>query len=91
MLNCCAIIYILKRRRSPELEKRKMKTITANKMKRVNLSKAEDGVVAFQMVEFVVSFFGNEIVSELDTKIMEDGSQVVIEGDGFIPTGYLVA
>lgn len=71
-----------------------MKTIVANKLARVENKDDEmlsQGIVAFQMVEFVISFFGSEIISNLDTKIMEDGRQIVIGGDGYIPDGYEVA
>jgi len=40
------------------------------------------GVIAFQVVEFTIDFYGKKIVSSHDTKIMQDGSQFVIEGDG---------
>ncbi len=68
-----------------------MKKITVNKMSRVEAPADGSGIVAFQMVEFVINFFGNEIISVLDTKIMEDGRQLVIDGDGYIPQGYEVA
>lgn len=71
-----------------------MKTIVANKLARVENKDDEmlsQGIVAFQIVEFVISFFGSEIISNLYTKIMEDGRQIVIGGDGYIPDGYEVA
>ena len=43
------------------------------------------------MVEYVIDYFGNKITGSLDTKIMSDGSQVVIDGDGYIPAGYEIA
>ncbi|QPB11390.1 hypothetical protein [Providencia phage Kokobel2] len=58
-----------------------------NKKTLVKLPEVDDGIVAFQMVEYVIDFFGNEISNTLDTKIMEDGRQIVIDGDGFIPAG----
>lgn len=67
-----------------------MKTITVNKMKRVEAPVDGINIVAFQMVEFVINFFGSKIVSVLDTKIMKDGRQIVIDGDGYIPQGYEV-
>jgi len=67
-----------------------MKTIKANKMKKVELAKAENGVVAFQLVEFVINFFGSEVVSVHDTKIMQDGRQFVIGGCGYIADGFEV-
>ena len=45
------------------------------------------GVVAFQLVKFTYKFFGSETVSILDTKIMKDGKQIVIDGDGFTAAG----
>lgn len=71
-----------------------MKAITVNKMTRVENTDAEmaaQGIVAFQLVEFVINFYGNETVSVHDTKIMQDGKQFVIGGCGFIPDGYEVA
>ena len=71
-----------------------MKKITVNKMNRVENTDAEmaaKGIVAFQMVEFVIDFFGSEIICNHDTKIMQDGRQLVIDGCGYIPEGYEVA
>lgn len=71
-----------------------MKTITTNKMKKVEATDREmikAGVVAFQLVEFIIDFFGSEIRTTHDTKIMQDGRQVVIGGCGYIPDGYEVA
>lgn len=70
-----------------------MKKITTNKMTRVENTDAEmaaKGIVAFQMVEFVINFFGNEITTMHDTKIMQNGDQFVIGGCGFIPEGFKV-
>lgn len=64
-----------------------MKAITFNKKTLVKLPAVDDGIVAFQMVEYVIDFFGNEIRNTLDTKIMEDGRQIVIDGDGLIKAG----
>ena len=64
-----------------------MRAITFNKKTLVKPPKVEDGIVAFQMVEYVIDFFGNEISNTLDTKIMEDGRQIVIDGDGFVKAG----
>lgn len=67
-----------------------MKTITTNKMAIVEAPEAEGGVVAFQLVEFVIDFFGTKIINIHDTRIMDDGRQFVIGGDGFIPHDYEV-
>ena len=48
------------------------------------------GIIAFQLVKFVVDFYGQKIESVHDTKIMKDGRQFVIGGDGFIPNEYEV-
>lgn len=71
-----------------------MKKITLSKMNVVENTDPDmlaEGIIAFQMVEFVIDFFGNEIVTRHDTKIMQDGSQFVIGGCGYIPEGYQVA
>jgi|LakMenE01Jun11ns_1017448.scaffolds.fasta_scaffold6305174_1 hypothetical protein len=43
--------------------------------------------IAFQLVEIVLSYYGNEQKFELDTKIMKNGDQIIIDGNGFIPAG----
>ena len=48
-------------------------------------------IEAFQMVEITISFFGKTLKSWHDTKILNDGRQIVINGDGFIPSGYEIA
>lgn len=69
-----------------------MKTITMNKKAKVEAPKEDQskGVMSYQVVEFVISYFGTEIVTEHDTKIEKDGRQTVIGGCGFIPHGYAV-
>lgn len=64
-----------------------MRAITYNKKTLVKLPVVDDGIVAFQMVEYVIDFFGNEVSNTLDTKIMEDGRQLIIGGDGFVKAG----
>ena len=67
-----------------------MKKVTITKLERVENTDAEllsMGVVAFQLVKFTYNFYGSESVSILDTKIMKDGKQIVIDGDGFTPAG----
>jgi hypothetical protein len=48
----------------------------------------EKGIVAFQMVNFIIDFYGSETESPHDTRIMDNGRQFVIDGCGFIPPGY---
>lgn len=67
-----------------------MKAITFNKLALVKVPaehQAEEGCVAFQLVEYVMDFFGTKIQGRFDTKIMVDGSQIVIDGDGYIKHG----
>ena len=47
----------------------------------------EYGCVAFQMVKFEYSFYGAKKVDFLDTKILANGTQLVIDGNGFIKSG----
>ena len=68
-----------------------MKTITTTKYKKVENTDKEfsnKGIVAFQLVKFTINFYGNEIETTHDTKIMNDGRQIVIGGCGYIKEGY---
>ncbi|MGL4567311.1 MAG: hypothetical protein ACRCU6_02140 [Fusobacteriaceae bacterium] len=68
-----------------------MKTIKTIKYDRVENTDKEllnKGIVAFQLVKFIISFYGSEIETIHDTKIMPDGKQLVIGGCGYIKDGY---
>ena len=68
-----------------------MKTLEITKYQKVETTDKRDletGIVAFQLVKFDVCFYGKLITDVLDTKIMRDGRQIVIDGNGFIPAGY---
>lgn len=65
-----------------------MKKVTLNKKALVKAPAEDFPVVAYQVVEFVISYFGTEVICEHDTRIMKDGRQIVIDGCGFIPEGY---
>lgn len=68
-----------------------MKSITTTKYNMVENEDKETldkGIVAFQLVKFVINFYGNNIETIHDTKIMKDGRQIVIGGCGFIKEGY---
>ena len=70
-----------------------MKTITLNKGQIVKVpaeNQKDEGAVAFQVIEFVINFFGTEIITTHDTRITEDGKQFVIGGCGFIKDGFEV-
>lgn len=41
------------------------------------------GIVAFQLVDISFNFFNSKVSSQYDTKIMEDGRQLIIGGDGW--------
>lgn len=65
-----------------------MKTIKYNKVENTDKEFLSKGIVAFQLVKFIINFYGKEIETTHDTKIMEDGRQFVIGGCGFIKDGY---
>lgn len=64
--------------------------MTTTKLQRVENTDKETlamGIVAFQLVKFEYTFYGNLQSDVIDTKIMSDGSQIVIDGNGFIKGG----
>lgn len=67
-----------------------MKNIKIEKQHVIEVPKEEqyDGIVAFQMVKMTYAFYGKLIEEMHDTKIMEDGRQFVINGNGFIPQNF---
>lgn len=65
-----------------------MKTITLQKFAKTDIQDLENGIVAFQLVRFIINFFGTEIETVHDTKITKDGRQFVIGGCGYINEGY---
>lgn len=70
------------------------KKITITKGPRVETPDANDkaqGIVAFQIVNFTIDFWGNLIETTHDTKIMADGRQLVIDGCGYIQNGFDVS
>src|SRR5690625_3502468 len=59
------------------IERANMKNIEITKLARVEAPAGEyENIVAFQMIEYVIDFFGNTINGRLDTKIMTDGRQL---------------
>lgn len=69
-----------------------MKNVEIKKLTRIDVPTGEyEDIVAFQMVEYEIDYFGNKITGCLDTKIMKDGRQLVIGGDGFFADGYEIA
>ena len=68
-----------------------MKAITITRLQKVETTDKRDlaiGIIGIQLVKFDVYFYGKLISDVLDTKIMRDGRQIVIDGNGFIPAGY---
>lgn len=71
-----------------------MKTITFNKLALIEIPEdrqAEEGCAAFQLVDYVIDFFGTKIEGRVDTKIGFDGVQRVVGGDGYIEDGKVIA
>ena len=65
--------------------------IEITKMQKVEVPaeyQKEEGCVAFQLIKVVIEFYGKLIEDVLDTKILEDGRQIVTNGNGFIKEGY---
>ena len=69
-----------------------MKVFEIQKLKRVEAYEQfkTEGIVAFQLVNITVDFFGRKMTNRYDTKIMADGRQIVIDGDGWIKDGTLI-
>ena len=73
------------------LKQNDMKNINITKLQRVDVLveyQKEEGCIAFQTIKVVINFYGKLIEDVLDTKIMENGVQVVIDGNGYIKAGY---
>lgn len=71
-----------------------MKTVTFNKLALVKVPaehQAEEGCVAFQLIEYVIDYFGTKVEGRFDTKIGFDGVQRVFGGDGFFEDGKVIA
>ena len=50
----------------------------------------EEGCVSFQKVRIQYEFYGKEMVEIFDTKILPNGSQFIIDGNGFIKSGMQI-
>jgi len=50
----------------------------------------EEGCVAFQMVQLTYSFYGKVMTEYFDTKILANGTQYVINGNGFIKDNFII-
>ena len=61
-----------------------------NKVKTDDDRDTKKHIWGFEMVTLSVNFFGNIDEFDLDTIIYWDGTQVVKEGNGWIPTGTVI-
>ena len=80
-----AYLYIIKQ------HKAMTNAIQIEKLAKVEIPAEEltnDGIVAYQLVKFTYTFYGQQMEDVIDTKIMADGSQFVIDGNGFIKSGF---
>ena len=67
-----------------------MKTLEITRLQKVETTDKIDlreGIIAFQLVNVEINFYGKLITDTLDTKIMKDGRQIVIDGNGYISAG----
>ncbi len=65
--------------------------IQTKKLQRVDVPteyQQEEGCIAFQMVEITYNFYGKQMSETFDTKILADGRQLVISGNGFIKDNF---
>ena len=44
--------------------------------------------IAFQIVRLTYTFYGKQMTENFDTKILKNGKQIVINGNGFIKDGF---
>lgn len=68
-----------------------MKNIKIKRLAKVDVRGDEDfdsiGVVALQLVDVEINFYGAKRIDRMDTHIHADGSQTVIDGNGFLKRG----
>jgi len=49
-----------------------------------------EGCVAFQKIQMTYTFYGKEMTDIFDTKILANGNQIVVTGNGFIKDGFKI-
>lgn len=70
-----------------------MKNLTIKKHKFIEMPQDDEfyqreGIVGLQMVTITFEVFGRQMEGRYNTKILKDGRQFVIDGDGFIKGGF---
>jgi len=74
-------------------KRKKNKIMKIEKLTKTNVPvefQKQEGCVAFQMVKITYSFYGSEMSELFDTKIIENGKQFIINGNGFIKDGFQI-
>ena len=61
-----------------------------NRVENTDKEMLEKGIAAFQLIEINYTVFGQSMTDVLDTKIMANGAQIVIDGNGFINAGFML-
>jgi hypothetical protein len=49
-----------------------------------------EGCIAFQKIQLTYNFYGKEMTDIFDTKILQNGNQLVVTGNGFIKDGFKI-
>ena len=74
-------------------KRKKNKIMKIEKLTKTNVPvefQKQEGCMAFQMVKITYSFYGSEMSELFDTKIIENGKQFIINGNGFIKDGFQI-
>lgn len=65
--------------------------ITKQNIVKIPAEHQEGDVVAFQLIDFEINFFGAIQKFTLDSRILKDGSQYILNGNGWIKSGFKIA
>ena len=68
-----------------------MNAIKIEKLQKIEVPtqyQKEEGCIAFQMVKLTYTFYGKQMTENFDTKIFKNGKQIIINGNGFIKSGF---
>lgn len=67
-----------------------IKITKLNRVENTDIELLYNGIIAFELIKVEINFYGKIIEDTLDTKIMSDGKQIVIDGNGYIKSGYQI-